>query len=83
MNRDPNLLTARNDLGEMPIFCAARFGQTEMFQFLAAKMALEKLSPQECESHLQRNDGTNVLHVSVNAESFREFYLSIHSALNS
>ncbi|RVX07863.1 hypothetical protein CK203_014679 [Vitis vinifera] len=30
-DKDSELLTARNELGETPIFCAARHGQTEMF----------------------------------------------------
>ena len=38
---------------EKPIFCAARHGQTEMFDFLAKEMKLEKLSPEASKAHLQ------------------------------
>ena len=71
LNRDPN------ELGEKPIFCAARHGQTQMFEFLAKEMKLEELSPEEGKAHLQRNDGTTVLHISIATESFGESYIFI------
>ena len=72
LERDAELLTKPNELGEKPIFCAARHGQTDMFLFLAAEMELEKLSPEESKTHLQRDDGTTVLHISVATECFGE-----------
>ena len=82
LKRNADLLTKPNKLGEKPIFWAARYGQSQMFQFLADKMELEKPSPEEIKYYLQRNDGTTVLHVSIAAECFGEFYLCI-LALNS
>ncbi|KAL6333873.1 hypothetical protein AAG906_031172 [Vitis piasezkii] len=64
------LLTARNEFGETPIFCAARHGQTEMFQFLAEKMKLNDRSEDEVKHHLQRDDKTTVLHISITTECF-------------
>ena len=83
LKRAPNLLTERNNLGEESIFCAARHGQTQMFRLLAEEMKLEELNPEESKAHLQRNDGTTVLHVSVATECFCEFYLFIYFALYS
>ncbi|KAJ9689829.1 hypothetical protein PVL29_012480 [Vitis rotundifolia] len=66
-DEDPMLLIKRNDLGETPIFCAARYGQTEMFEFLAKEM---KQKEQDGKPHLQRDDKTTVLHISVTTECF-------------
>lgn len=70
LRRDAGLLIACNNLGEKPIFCAARYGQTSMFDFLAWKMGLGQQSPEDCKAHLQRNDGTTVLHISIATECF-------------
>eukprot|EP00261_Vitis_vinifera_P032959 XP_019074202.1 PREDICTED: uncharacterized protein LOC104878537 [Vitis vinifera] len=82
------LLTARNEFGETPIFCAARHGQTEMFKFLAKEMKLKVGSVKDVMSlpedmklkelqelsksqhHLQRDDKTTVLHISITTECF-------------
>lgn len=77
LNRDPMLLTTGNDLGEKPIFCAARYGEIEMFEFLAVEMKLTDLPEEEIKAHLQRDDGTTVLHISISAECFGESYLQI------
>ena len=76
--RDRELLFARNNLGGTPIFCAARYGQTEMFKFLAGEMKLTERTPKDGDNkhYLQRNDGTTVLHVTTFTEFFREFFLS-------
>ncbi|KAL6333870.1 hypothetical protein AAG906_031169 [Vitis piasezkii] len=90
--KDQKLLTARNELGETPIFCAARHGQTEMFKFLAEKMKLkvgsvEDVMPEEMklkeslellnsQQHLQRDDKTTVLHISITTECFGELICS-------
>ena len=75
-DKDSELLTARNELGETPIFCAARHGQTEMFQFLAEEMNLNKRSEDEVKHHLQRRDNTTVLHISITTECFGELFCS-------
>ena len=76
-DRDPELLIARNDSGETPIFCAARYGQTEMFEFLAKEM---KQKEQDGKHHLQRDDKTTVLHISITTECFGELFCSHSSA---
>ena len=40
---DPDLTIAANNLGQTPIFCAARYGLIQMYQILAVQMDLEKL----------------------------------------
>ena len=72
LKRYAKLPNASNNLGEKPIFCAARYGQSQMFDFLADKMELEKLSPGESKAHLRRNDGTTVLHISIPTECIGE-----------
>ena len=73
LKRDEGLLFVQNDSGEMPIFCAARYGQIVMFMFLADKMELKKRSSEDGKRHLQRNDGTTVLHISIVTECFGKF----------
>ncbi|XP_034697521.1 uncharacterized protein LOC117923373 [Vitis riparia] len=68
---DRDLLIARNNSGETPIFCAARYGQTEMFEFLAEEM---KQKEQHGQQHLQRDDKTTVLHISITTEFFELAY---------
>ena len=58
---DHELLIARNELGETPIFCAARHGQTEMFEFLAENMKLTAEGPEDRKCYLRREDGTTVV----------------------
>ncbi|WJZ84434.1 hypothetical protein VitviT2T_004038 [Vitis vinifera] len=70
LKRGPELLIARNDLGETPFFCAARYGQTEMFKFLAGEMKLTERNPEDGKHYLQRNDRTTVLHISIFTECF-------------
>ena len=77
LKRNADLLTASNELGEKPIFCAARHAQTQMFEFLSDKMELEKLSAEESKAHLQRNDRTTVLHICIATECFCELFLYI------
>ncbi|XP_034697721.1 ankyrin repeat-containing protein At5g02620-like isoform X2 [Vitis riparia] len=72
LTRDSDLLIASNDSGETPIFCAARYGQTEMFKFLAGKMGLTKEGPEDYKLYLRRKDGTTVLHISIATECFDE-----------
>ena len=70
---DQQLLFERNNLGETPIFCAARYGQIEMFWFLAEQLK-QRASPEVAESCLQRTDRTTVLHISIFSECFGELF---------
>ena len=81
LRRDLELTIAANNLGETPIFCAARYGLIQMYHILAVQMELEKLSVEESKPHLQRNDGTTILHIFIAAECFGEFYLYIFCTL--
>ena len=74
--KDQELLIARNELGETPIFCAARHGQTEMFQFLAEEMKLTADGPENLKPYFRRGDGTTVLHISIFTECFSEIFCS-------
>ncbi|KAJ9678025.1 hypothetical protein PVL29_022802 [Vitis rotundifolia] len=47
LKRNPKLLIAHNDLRETPTFCAARYGQIEMFKFLAREMKLMNQNPED------------------------------------
>ncbi|KAL6347347.1 hypothetical protein AAG906_016817 [Vitis piasezkii] len=58
LKRDPELLIA------------PRYGQTEMFKFLAREMKLTERSPEDGKQYLQRNDRTTVLHISIFTECF-------------
>lgn len=59
------LLSQRNNSGETPLFTAAVFGQREMFNYFASKLA-----PANVNTHLRNYDGTTVLHVAILRESY-------------
>eukprot|EP00261_Vitis_vinifera_P032549 XP_019073792.1 PREDICTED: uncharacterized protein LOC109121420 isoform X2 [Vitis vinifera] len=71
LNRAPELLTARNILGETPLFRAVRYGKDEMFKLLAEKLdRMDFETEEDCKACLRRNDGTTILHISVFTENF-------------
>ena len=68
IGKDQELLIARNELGETPIFCAEN---------LAEEMKLTEDGPENLKPYLRRGDGTTVLHISIFTECFSEFiYIS-------
>ena len=71
LKRAPELLTARNVLGETPLFRAVRYGKDEMFDLLAGELDRRKSENEggrkDC---LRRNDGTTILHISILTENF-------------
>ena len=74
LNRAPELLTARNILGETPLFRAVRYGKDEMFKLLAEKLdRMDFETEEDRKACLRRNDGTTILHISVFTENFGEF----------
>ena len=81
LRRDPELTIAANNLGETPIFYAACYGLIQMYQILVVQMELKKLSVEESKPHVLRNNGTTILHISIAAERFGEFYLYIFYTL--
>ncbi|WJZ95933.1 hypothetical protein VitviT2T_014664 [Vitis vinifera] len=71
LNRAPELLTARNILGETPLFRAVRYGKDEMFKLLAEKLdRMDFETEEDRKACLRRNDGTTILHISVFTENF-------------
>ncbi|KAJ9689814.1 hypothetical protein PVL29_012471 [Vitis rotundifolia] len=73
LNKAPELLRLRNFLGETPIFRAARYGKTRVFEFLATEV--DKVCARMTEEHridafFRRTDGTTILHISILAEHF-------------
>ncbi|KAM3701917.1 hypothetical protein ACJW31_05G212300 [Castanea mollissima] len=63
IKRDQKLLRIRNELGETPLFRAARYGKTEIFNFLADE---EK----DTQQSVQRNDKTTILHIAILSQHF-------------
>ncbi|KAL6333854.1 hypothetical protein AAG906_031152 [Vitis piasezkii] len=73
LNKAPKLLSLSNFLGETPIFRAARYGKTRVFEFLATEV--DKVCARMTEEHridafFRRTDGTTILHISILAEHF-------------
>jgi hypothetical protein len=64
----PDLLSARNDLGETALFRAARYGKTECFNFLADEIIEYDEAGQK--PFVQRNDKTTILHMAILAQHF-------------
>ncbi|XP_050288408.1 uncharacterized protein LOC126727005 isoform X2 [Quercus robur] len=63
----PELLSMQNHNEETPLFTAARFGSTEMFELLAD---LVEKKQQPIYRHLTEKDGSTLLHMAILAEFF-------------
>ncbi|KAH7561037.1 hypothetical protein ACOSP7_016419 [Xanthoceras sorbifolium] len=64
----PGLLGMRNNNGETALFRSARYGKSEIFNFLAGKLSgYDQASKMP---FLQRTDKTSVLHMSILAEHY-------------
>ncbi|KAK4588487.1 hypothetical protein RGQ29_019477 [Quercus rubra] len=68
INRDQELLRMRNELGETPLFRAARYGKTEIFNFLADESL--NYGEKEIQQFVQRNDKTTILHIAILSQHF-------------
>lgn len=66
----PELLDKDNQHGEKPLFRAAHYGHTEMFELLADVIAIKQMHP---ESHYKRKNGETILHMTILAEFYGEF----------
>lgn len=67
--KEPMLLSARNILGETPLFRAVRFGKIHMFKLLADEV--DKDNDQERDKeHFQSRDKTSILHIAIITEHF-------------
>ncbi|KAJ4977211.1 hypothetical protein NE237_002317 [Protea cynaroides] len=65
LQKEANLIIARNKLGETPIFAAAAFGQKKMLRSLSEKP--------DCGNGLRRDDGSTILHAAVIGEFYGIF----------
>ncbi|XP_034710623.1 uncharacterized protein LOC117933370 [Vitis riparia] len=69
LKKEPMLLSARNNLGETPLFRAVRFGKIRMFNLLADEV--DKDHDQEGgKEHFQSKDKTSILHIAIITEHF-------------
>jgi hypothetical protein len=69
LEKAPELLSMTNKLGETALFRAARYGKTEIFNFLADKI-LEHHDEASQQPFIQRNDKTTILHIAILAQHF-------------
>ncbi|XP_061983731.1 ankyrin repeat-containing protein At5g02620-like [Populus nigra] len=63
LKRAPGLLGMRNHNGETALFRAARYGKTDMFDFLAAKVS--GYDESGLQFYVQRSDKTTILHMAI------------------
>ncbi|XP_041028343.1 protein ACCELERATED CELL DEATH 6-like [Juglans microcarpa x Juglans regia] len=67
LEKAPDLLKMKNDLGETALFRAARYGKTECFKFLAGKISETN---EEEEIFTKRKDMTTILHTAILSQHF-------------
>ncbi|GMP67242.1 hypothetical protein CsSME_00027299 [Camellia sinensis var. sinensis] len=65
LEKEGDLINARNELGETPIYVAAAFGNRAVFDFFS------KISDDEWLMGLRTRDGCPVLHAAVKGEYYR------------
>ncbi|XP_057489673.1 uncharacterized protein LOC130775564 isoform X2 [Actinidia eriantha] len=63
LEKEKDLLSARNNLGETPLYTAAECGMEAVFDLLQANVGMEEVI-------LRRNDGCTVLHAAVTREHY-------------
>ncbi|XP_057487079.1 uncharacterized protein LOC130773145 isoform X2 [Actinidia eriantha] len=63
LDKEKDLLSARNNLGETPLYTAAASGTEEVFDLLQANIGREEVI-------LRRDDGCTVLHAAVTGEHY-------------
>ncbi|ERN09309.1 hypothetical protein AMTR_s00149p00087520 [Amborella trichopoda] len=67
LSKNSSLVTARNHMGETPLFLAALHGHEDVFACLATQVDQQSERGECC---LRRNDGATILHVAVNGEFY-------------
>ncbi|XP_043725922.1 uncharacterized protein LOC122672525 [Telopea speciosissima] len=67
VQKEESLVHDINHIGETPLYWAAAFGQTKMFQFLARKTRSDNIYDTR---GLRRNDGSTILHAAVIGEFY-------------
>nr|XP_034931711.1 ankyrin repeat-containing protein At5g02620-like [Populus alba] len=68
LKKAPGLLGMRNHNGETALFRAARYGKTDMFNFLAAKVS--GYDESGLQFYVQRSDKTTILHMAILSQHF-------------
>jgi len=68
LKKAPGLLGMRNHNGETALFRAARYGRTDMFDFLAAKAS--GYDESGLQFYVQRSDKTTILHMAILSQHF-------------
>ncbi|XP_028074018.1 uncharacterized protein LOC114276428 isoform X3 [Camellia sinensis] len=77
LEKEGDLINARNELGETPIYVAAAFGNRDVFDFFS------KICDDEWLMGLRTRDGCTVLHAAVKGEYYRMLIsISIFSFFN-
>ncbi|XP_030970656.1 ankyrin repeat and sterile alpha motif domain-containing protein 1B-like [Quercus lobata] len=70
IKRDQELLRMRNELGETPLFRAARYGKSEIFNFLAGESLKLNHGEKDMQKFVQRVDKTTILHIAILSQHF-------------
>lgn len=70
VEKDMELIGARNNLGETPLFLAAKNGNKRAFYALHPQCPISGLDIRHDLVHCRRNDGNTILHVSILGEYF-------------
>ncbi|XP_030969542.1 uncharacterized protein LOC115989803 isoform X2 [Quercus lobata] len=70
IKRDQELLRMRNELGETPLFRAARYGKSEIFNFLAGESLKLNYGEKDMQQFVQRDDKTTILHIAILSQHF-------------
>ena len=63
-----SLLELGNDLGETPIYRAAKYGKLKILKKMANYVV-------DMEKHFQRKDGTSILHIAIIGQYFGESFV--------
>ncbi|XXG52131.1 hypothetical protein AAC387_Pa03g0526 [Persea americana] len=78
VDKDPELIGAKNVEGETPLFLAVLHGKKEAFYALHPKCLITGKDIKHAKAHCERKDGDTILHVSIRGEYFELAYQIIH-----
>ena len=69
LERAPDLLSIRNNLGESVVFKAATYGKNKIFKFLVDKVSVPD-NDEAMQPFIQRKDKTTILHIAILTHHF-------------
>ncbi|KAJ8634977.1 hypothetical protein MRB53_009244 [Persea americana] len=72
VEKDPELIGARNKEGETPLFQAALHGKKRAFYALHPKCTITGKDIKHDIVHCKRTDGSSILHVAIQREYFEK-----------